>query len=89
LIDALTTKFVPEKFKDKYREHVDALIAAKIQGREVASGRAEPTAAAPVPDIMEALKKSWAAARKPPARAEDVTGESKPESRMKLQARKR
>ena len=30
LIEALATKFEPEKFRDKYREQVEALIAAKI-----------------------------------------------------------
>jgi DNA end-binding protein Ku len=89
LIEALATQFEPEKFKDKYREQVEALIAAKIQGREVASGRAEPTAAAPVADIMEALKKSLAAARKPPARAEAATAESKPEGRTSKRRVKR
>ena len=89
LIEALNAKFEPEKFRDKYREQVEALIAAKIQGRELASGRAEPADAAPLPDIMDALKKSLAAARKPPARAEEVTAESKPERRAKRQAKKR
>jgi DNA end-binding protein Ku len=89
LIEALAAKFEPEKFRDKYREQVEALIAAKIQGRELASGRAEPAAAAPLPDIMDALKKSLAAARKPPARAEEVTAESNPERRAKRQAKKR
>jgi DNA end-binding protein Ku len=28
LIEALATEFEPEKFKDKYREQVEALIAA-------------------------------------------------------------
>lgn len=79
LIDALATKFEPEKFKDKYRDQVEALIAAKIQGREVASGRAERTAAAPIRDIMEALKESLAEVRKPPKQAEEVTADSKPE----------
>jgi hypothetical protein len=49
----------------------------------------EPAAAAPLPDIMDALKKSLAAARKPPARAEEVTAESNPERRAKRQAKKR
>jgi DNA end-binding protein Ku len=88
LIEALSTKFEPEKFKDKYREQVEALIAAKIQGRDVASGQTEPPATAPVADIMEALKKSLAAAKKPPTRAEELTAESKPEPRAKRQARK-
>ena len=89
LVEALATKFEPEKFKDKYREQVEALIAAKIQGRDVASGQDELPAAAPVADIMEALKKSLAAAKKPPTRAEELTVESKAEPRAKRQARKR
>jgi DNA end-binding protein Ku len=90
LVEALAAKFDPEKFKDTYREHVEALIAAKIQGREVASAQPQAAATAPVVDIMEALKKSLAAARKPPARAEEVTAESKPERRtFKRQAKRR
>ena len=81
LIEALATKFEPEKFKDKYREQVEALIAAKIQGREVVSGRAEPAPAAPVVDIMEALQKSLAATRKPVARAKEVSSEAKSQRR--------
>ena len=38
-------------------------------------------AAAPAVDIMEALKKSLAAARKPVGRAEEMTPEAKPERR--------
>ena len=89
LIEALATKFEPEKFKDKYREQVEALIAAKIQGREVASGMAEPTPLAPAADIMEALKRSLAAAKKPPMRAEEASSETKSEPCAKRQSRKR
>ena len=35
LIGELAGKFEPEKFRDKYREQVEALIAAKIAGRDV------------------------------------------------------
>ena len=73
LIEALAAKFEPEKFKDKYREQVEALIAAKTQGSEVVSGEAQPVPAAPVVDIMEALKKSLASARKPVGRAEEAS----------------
>jgi DNA end-binding protein Ku len=90
LIEALATKFEADKFKDKYREQVETLIAAKIQGREVASGQAQPVPAAPAVDIMEALKKSLAAARKPVGRAEEMTLEAKPERRAtKRQAKRR
>ena len=89
LIEALAAKFEPAKFKDKYREQVEALIAAKIQGGEVAAGKAQPALAAPVVDIMEALKKSLAATRTPVARAEEVSGEAKVERRApKRQAKK-
>ena len=47
LVEALATKFEPDKFKDKYREQVEALIAAKIQCREVASGPSQQAPAAP------------------------------------------
>jgi DNA end-binding protein Ku len=81
LIDALAEKFDPEKFKDKYREQVEALIAAKIQGREVVAGAAQAAQIAPVVDIMDALKKSLAAARKPAQRAEASSAKAKPQRR--------
>jgi len=89
LIEAMTAKFEPEKFKDKYREQVEALIAAKIQGHRVASGQVQLAPATPVVDIMEALKKSLAAARKPVGRAEEIATESKPERRIPNRAAKR
>ena len=90
LIEALAAKFEPEKFRDKYREQVEALIAAKIQGHEVVSSESRPVPALPVVDIMEALKKSLAAARKPVGRAEEATGEAKSQRRPpKRQAKRR
>ncbi len=90
LIEALATKFEAEKFKDKYREQVEALIAAKIQGHEVASGQAPLVPASQAVDIMEALKKSLAAARKPIGHAEEMTPDAKPEPRAtKRQAKRR
>jgi DNA end-binding protein Ku len=90
LIEALAAEFEPEKFRDKYREQVEALIAAKIQGREVVSGESRPGPAAPVVDIMDALKKSLAAARKPVGRAEESSADAKSEGRTpKRQAKRR
>jgi DNA end-binding protein Ku len=89
LIEALVAKFDPEKFKDKYREQVEALIAAKIQGREVVSGQAQPVPTAPVVDIMEALKKSLAEAGKPVGRAEEASAESRSERRTPRRSAKR
>jgi len=81
LIGALAGKFEPEKFRDKYREQVEALIAGKIEGRDVVAGEGLPAATAPVANIMDALKKSLAAARKPVARAEAADSRAKPQKR--------
>jgi DNA end-binding protein Ku len=65
LVESLAASFEPEKYKDTYRDNLQAMIDAKIQGQEVvAPPAAEP---AKVIDIMEALKQSLAAAKKPPA----------------------
>jgi DNA end-binding protein Ku len=63
LINALAARFDPAKLKDKYRERLNAAIAARMAdgAREVT-----PTVqAAPVIDIMAALKASLKQARKP------------------------
>jgi DNA end-binding protein Ku len=69
LIEALAAPFEPSKYKDTYRETLRAMIDAKIQGEEVV---AAPVAQelAPVIDIMEALKSSLAALKKPASREE-------------------
>jgi len=67
LIESLLADFEPDKYRDAYQEQVQTLIQAKLQGREV-TATPQPQLA-PVIDLMEALKKSLAAPRKPPARA--------------------
>lgn len=63
LVKSMSGPFEPEKFRDTYKEKLEALIAAKIQGREVA--RTPAAKAAPVVDIMEALQKSLQMVAKP------------------------
>ncbi|MGD0165986.1 MAG: Ku protein [Gaiellaceae bacterium] len=63
LIDALASDFDPGRYKDAYREALQALIDAKIEGRElVAPPQAGETSV--VVDLMAALEKSVAAARR-------------------------
>src|SRR6202521_2050691 len=58
LVESLAATFDPGKYKDMYRETLQAMIEAKIKGQEVvAPPVAEP---AKVVDIMEALKQSLA-----------------------------
>jgi len=66
LVEALAAHFEPEKFKDKYRERLRAAISGKIETGAVTQTKVEAPAA-PVIDIMAALKESLTRARKPAA----------------------
>jgi len=59
----LEAEFEPQKYHDSYRENLQQMIEAKIEGRKVVETPAAHVA--PVIDIMEALKKSLAEKRKP------------------------
>jgi DNA end-binding protein Ku len=70
LIDSLSDPvFDPAKYKDEYREALQALIEAKIAGREVTTPPAE-SAGSPAMDLMSALRASVEAANqdRPPGR---------------------
>jgi DNA end-binding protein Ku len=84
LVESLAASFEPEKYRDTYRDNLQALIDAKIQGKEVVT----PPAAEPakVIDIMQALKQSLAAAKKPPV---SVPALSEEEPKQKAAGRKR
>jgi len=63
LIDTLSGDFKPEQYSDNYREALQALIEAKIAGREVVAP-AEPVAdSGTVVDLMAALRASVEAAK--------------------------
>jgi DNA end-binding protein Ku len=66
-LEAIEAPFAPEEFKDVYREELQAMIAKKVSEAGVAPTVQQPAATGPVVDILEALKKSIAMARKPPA----------------------
>jgi len=63
LIASLEADFEPEKYHDTYRENLQKMIEAKIEGKKVVAPPAATVA--PVIDIMEALKRSLAEKRKP------------------------
>ncbi len=61
LIRSLTRPFEPDHYQSDYRQALDELIQAKVQGREIAvPAQPEPTRVA---DLMEALRASIAAAQ--------------------------
>ena len=94
LISSLEAEFEPQKYHDTYRDNLQKMIEAKIEGKKIV---ATPSAhVAPVIDIMEALKKSLAEKKKP-AMAETATaahahaeaaGETEAEAAPKKRARK-
>ena len=63
LVDALQEPFDPSKYHDHYREALLELIASKTLGREVVVPEGQPEAA-PVTDLMAALRASIEAAQK-------------------------
>ena len=62
LVESLATEWDPKQYKDEYREKVLELIEQKAAGEEIAVQPAAPEAA-PVPDLMSALKASLDAAK--------------------------
>jgi DNA end-binding protein Ku len=63
LVESLAGEFEPDKYHDTYREAVLAMIEKKAAGEEIVI-QEEPEEAAPVPDLMSALKASLDAVRK-------------------------
>jgi DNA end-binding protein Ku len=63
LVDSLAGPFVPDKYRDTYREEVLALVERKAQGEEIAVQPTVEEPAAPVPDLMSALRASLDAVR--------------------------
>jgi DNA end-binding protein Ku len=64
LVESLAAEFDPKKYKDTFREQVLALLERKAEGEEIV---AEPTEEEPrgkVVNLMDALAKSLAAARR-------------------------
>lgn len=60
LIEQMTVPWEPTQYHDTYRDRVEELVRAKADGTELAIAPA--TAAAPVLDLMEALRRSVDAA---------------------------
>ena len=62
LVASLVGDFAPDEFENEYRGALKAMLEAKLAGEEIVAP--EQPAAAPVVDLMEALKESVAQARK-------------------------
>ena len=81
LIDSMTVDFDPSQYHDNYREALEELVEAKVQGREVVAP-AEPQPVEASTNLVDVLKASLAAAEgnpgsKPPA-TRKTTSSGKP-----------
>ncbi len=63
LIDTLSGDFAPEQYSDNYREALQALIEAKVAGREVVAPQEPAADTGTVVDLMAALRASVEAAK--------------------------
>ena len=77
LVESLAAPFEPGKYKDNFREKLQAVIDAKVQGRQVAQ-LSEARKPAAVVDILQALEKSLKMVRKPAGKTESSTAEVGP-----------
>lgn len=64
LIEALSGEFDPEQYTDAYREALQSLIDAKVEGHEVVEAASEAPTAGSVVDLMAALRASVDAAKR-------------------------
>ena len=73
LVETLAGDFEPDEYEDDYREAVEALVKAKVEGGEVKAAPKERKSGGEVVDLLAALQRSVEAAKT--ARGEG-TGES-------------
>jgi DNA end-binding protein Ku len=64
LVESMSGDFDPEQFTDNYREALQAVIEAKVEGREIVEAEEQQPTAGNVVDLMSALRASVEAAKK-------------------------
>jgi DNA end-binding protein Ku len=64
LVDSMTGEFDPDQYHDDYREALEAVIDAKVEGREIVEPEEPQPVAGNVVDLMSALRASVDAAKK-------------------------
>ena len=90
LIDTLTGDFDPSQYTDGYREALQAVIDAKIAGREVVAPAEQESGGGDVLDLMAALRASVDAAKekKTGGAAMDAASGASPAPRKRAAAKK-
>lgn len=81
LVETLAGDFDPSEFEDEYRTAVEELVRAKVEGGEVTRTPASTKTSGEVVDLLAALQRSVAAAKR--SRGEDVPEEAEEEAEAK------
>jgi DNA end-binding protein Ku len=87
LIESMSVDFDPDSYHDGYREALQELVNAKVEGREVVQPEAPAEEAEPT-SLADALKASLAAAREAPRQAGTVRAEVKATPRRAIASTK-
>src|SRR5262245_20593946 len=58
LIENMSDEFKPDKYRDEYRERVQAMLEEKSKGGEITVAPPDAPARAQIIDLMQALKQS-------------------------------
>jgi DNA end-binding protein Ku len=87
VIDSLEGEFDAEELTSEYRQNLKQMLEAKLDGQEIVKPEPEEEAA-PVVDLMDALKKSVAEVKGDKPKASKAKAASKGGSRKRVAARK-
>ena len=88
LIESMTGEFDPDLYHDDYRQALEKVIEAKIEGREVVEQPVQEEDTGSVVDLMAALRASVAAAKKGRGEADEEEQPAKKAPARKAPAKK-
>ncbi|HEY7101408.1 MAG TPA: Ku protein [Mycobacteriales bacterium] len=88
LIESMTGDFDPDLYHDEYREALEKVIEAKVEGREVVEQPVQEEDTGSVVDLMAALRASVAAAKKGRGEADEDEAPAKKAPARKAPAKK-
>ena len=88
LVDAMAMKFEPDEFKDEYKEAVDDIVKAKVEGKEGLIEAPEVEAETTVVDLMSQLRASVERAKKEERRPAAARGRRTAERKSTARKRK-
>jgi DNA end-binding protein Ku len=89
VIDSLAGEFDPNELVSEYRRDLQALLEEKLAGAPPSKLEVEEEEEAPVIDLMEALRKSVADAKKRKAPTEKPAATKRAPARKKVAASKK